>query len=323
VSTPVLELAQNLIPGLRQGADNNWTGFCPIHGEVPGKSTPSFSINVKTGLWICFAGCGGGHLRTLLHELGRSRTSIDLTMDRLDKHLVKVAKKKSPIGRPGLFKAQFPLPERILGLFEACPQSLVDEGFDEDLLWSHDVGVDPERDWITYPIRDIEGTLAGIMGRTKGHPKYKVYRQELKDMGFPGYTINNHDYLWRWDIVYPQVILSEERPTIYLCEGFKAALWMVQCGYELTLATMGSSLSNTQKIFLERLGGTLVWCSDFDPAGQKMVAKGSKKVMGLRQLVMNYPEGLGRLQPDSLEPDELDEALDSSLSIARWRRRYA
>lgn len=245
-------------------------------------------------------------------------------MERLDKFLVKVSKKTSPVGKPGLFKTQYVLPERILGLFEACPESLVDDGFDEDILWSHDVGIDPERGWITYPIRDIEGTLAGLMGRTTdpGLAKYKVYRRELRDMGFAGYDINNHDYLWRWDVVWPQLLHADENPTIYLCEGFKAAMWMVQCGYEYTLATMGSSLSNTQKIFLERLGGTLVWCSDFDPAGQKMVAKGSKKVMGLRQLVLNYPTDRGRIQPDDLEPDELDKALKSSLNIARWRRRY-
>lgn len=324
MSNPVLELAQGLIAGLKPGADDNWTGFCPIHGELPGKSTPSFSINVQTGLWYCFAGCGGGHLRRLLHETGRSRKAIDVTMARLDPLLAKKAKKPGQVIKAGMFQTRYPLPERILGLFETCPEDLLESGFTEDILWSHDVGVDTERGCITYPIRDINGALAGIMGRTSnpGASRYKLYRQELRDMGFANYDIKNHDYLWRWDVVYPQTFAVGERPTVYVCEGFKAAMWMVQCGYENTVATMGSFLSDPQRIFLERLGGTLVWCADFDRAGQKMVAKGSKKVQGLRQVVLNYPDGFGKLQPDDLSPEELELAITSSLNIARWRRRY-
>jgi DNA primase len=325
MSKQVLEVAQNLIEGLKQSSGDNWVGCCPIHGEILGKSKPSFSINEATGLWYCFSGCGGGHLRKLLKILGKSRESIDLTMKRLDRYLVKVERKASPVAKGRLFRTDYPLPERILGLFETCPLELLEAGFDEDLLWEHDVGWDAERLRITFPIRDIEGTLAGIVGRTNEPGlKYKVYVQEIKDLGFSRYEFENHDYLWRWDTVYAQTFMADERPTVYAVEGFKACLWMVQNGYKNTVALMGTSLSDVQRIFLERLGGTLVWCLDLDAAGQKLVYKNGKKIHGVRQLVMNYPDLGVRLQPDDLSKAELDTAIKSSLIFGRWcaeRRR--
>ena len=40
-------------------------GLCPLHQD----SRPSFSINLESGLWKCFAGCGAGDLFTLYKEL--------------------------------------------------------------------------------------------------------------------------------------------------------------------------------------------------------------------------------------------------------------
>jgi DNA primase len=243
-------------------------------------------------------------------------------MDRLDRYLVKVARKKSPVGRTGLFRAKYPLPERILGLFESCPEDLVNAGFDEEILWRHDIGWDSEREWITFPIRDLDGQLAGISGRTNDPAmKYKVYRQELRDMGFPGYDIANHDYVWRWDQVYPQVYAADGRPTIYVCEGLKAALWMVQHGYENTVALMGTAMSDTQKVFLERLGGTVIWCLDNDKFGRVATRKNGYKLRGVSQFVMNYPANTK--QPDDLASDGLKNAIDTSLRYSRWcaRRR--
>ena len=84
---PVLDAVSELIPGLRRGAAGNWLGFCPLHGEVPGKSNRSFSFHEETGLWHCFAGCGGGGLPQLLKAFGRSAAYIDKTMERLRPHL--------------------------------------------------------------------------------------------------------------------------------------------------------------------------------------------------------------------------------------------
>lgn len=54
--------------GMRKGVNNNIICFCKFHDN---HKTPSFSINIKTGLWCCFSGeCGlKGNVVSLIREL--------------------------------------------------------------------------------------------------------------------------------------------------------------------------------------------------------------------------------------------------------------
>lgn len=54
--------------GMRKSTGGNVIAFCPFHEN---NKTPSFSINVKTGLWCCFSGeCGAkGNLVKLIMKL--------------------------------------------------------------------------------------------------------------------------------------------------------------------------------------------------------------------------------------------------------------
>lgn len=321
---PVLTTVEKWVPGLRKGAGNNWLGFCPIHGEEPGKSKPSFSFNEATGQWNCFAGCGGGGLAQLLKRLKKSPDYIDRTVERLKPHLKETSRKKLSSRQSGLFETPYPLPERLLGLYEYLPVDLVEEGFSEEVLQANDIGFDPELGRITYPVRDLTGTLAGIVGkpvdREEGGGKYIVYEQELRDLGFRKYSFHNHAYLWRWEQVYAQVYNSEEKPPVYVTEGFKAALWLVQHGFPLTMALMGTSLSAVQQRFLERLGTRIVLCLDDDKFGRIGTGKIGYKMRGSDLRVMRYPYRFYNLQPDDLTAEELTEAVLNPYTITQWRR---
>lgn len=282
-------------------------------------------MNIRTGQWYCFAGCGGGYLPSFLKLAGKSRNYADRVMGRLKPHIEQAKRKKSQTREPELFVTNNPLPERLLGLFENAPNALLESGFDEDLLWDHDVGYDTERERITFPVRDIEGRLAGIVGRLQRPEelavsgKYKVYRSELKELGQPIIDLDKSSYLWRWERVHSKYTIAGTRPTIYVTEGYKACLWMVQCGYEDTLALQGTSLSGIQKVFLERMGGTIIWCLDNDRAGRAGTWKNSYKLSGCRQRAVVYPVGVKQL--DDMSPEALHEVTQSSLPIAVWRRR--
>jgi DNA primase len=320
----VLSLYEHYVPGLKPGSEENYIGYCPLHGEVAGKSKPSFSVNAGNGLWCCFSGCGGGGVRRFLKELGKSKDYIDKTVERLKPYLEAGSKKKSPLAtRTGLFRAATPLPEKILGLFDKVPIELLDAGFDEHLLWSHDVGYDEKHHAITFPIRDITGALAGIVGRNLSPigPKYKVYKSEIKALGFRDYSFDNHAYVWRGDRVYAKLIASQDPPVIYVTEGYKTCLWMVQNGFEDTICLMGSKLSDAQRIFLERLGGTLVLCLDNDPAGYAGTEKIGYEVHGCRVLVLSYPESVHQL--DSLSHEELHGVVNNAIPYFQWRRAHA
>lgn len=265
-----------------------------------------------------------------LKALGRSRGYIDKTMERLRPLLDDAPRKTVSSREQGLFSAEVVLPEKLLGLWEYLPEALVhpDVALNPDILFDHDVGFDPELKRITFPIRDISGNLAGVVGKpTAGSPdlgkgKYLVYEKELRDKGFKRYHIENHRYMWRWERVYPSVYHNNKTPTVYVVEGFKACLWMVQHGFENTMALMGSSLSDTQKLFLQRLGGRVVLCLDDDRAGRAGTAKMCYVLRGLQVAVMRYPFPRFNLQPDDLEENELIEAVTQPYSVLQWRRAY-
>lgn len=57
-------IAQLGIDG-RDNGDGEVTTLCPLHSD----RTPSFAINLESGLWICYAGCGSGNIRQLAAKL--------------------------------------------------------------------------------------------------------------------------------------------------------------------------------------------------------------------------------------------------------------
>jgi 5S rRNA maturation endonuclease (ribonuclease M5) len=57
---------RSFIPTLREhGGNKEATGLCPFHDD----HNPSFSVNVETGLWKCFAGCGQGDVIAFYKKL--------------------------------------------------------------------------------------------------------------------------------------------------------------------------------------------------------------------------------------------------------------
>lgn len=332
---PVIEAYSRWVEGLRPSGGNNWVGFCPLHGEIPGKSKPSFSVHAETGLWHCFAGCGGGGLPKFLKTLGRSPDYIDRTVSRLGTSLKKAPKKAVTARTTGLFLAPYVLPEKLLGLWQFVPETLLepDTALTEEVLFDHDIGFDPQLQRITFPIRDLVGNLAGVMGKPTGpgaRGKYLVYEQEIRNLDFglaykgvfKDYKFENHRFLWRWDRIYPELGQTDTPRPVYIVEGFKAALWMVQHGLEHTMALMGSSVSDTQKLFLERLGMPVVLCLDDDNAGRSGTAKACYRLRGLKISVMRYPFPGFNLQPDDLTQNELHEAVLNPYSVLQWRRQY-
>jgi DNA primase len=320
---PVVDEIAKYVTGLKKGAGNNWMGFCPIHGEQAGKSKPSFSLNAATGMWYCFAGCGGGGLPTFLKLLDVPRPRVDTLMEKLRPHLTTVEKRADLTQAKNLFQTPYPLPEKLLGIYEECPVSLIEAGFTEETLWTHDVGFDEEQQRITFPIRDLNGTLAGISGRDvtgRAAEKYKVYQRELQEIGFKNYKLEKGNYLYRWERVYQNVYANPDRPPVYITEGFKACLWMVQNGFPNTVALMGSSMTDVQKMFIERLGGPVVLCLDNNSAGIKGTARIGYRLSGARILVMRYPPDVQ--QPDGLSAEALQDAVQRALSLTTWSKQH-
>jgi DNA primase len=335
----VLALLRRHLPAaLRPSGQSNILTKCPFHkgGE---ERKPSFSVNVDLGVFHCFTCHRTGTMRTLLKLLELPRQQIEAELSIIQPAIQRQAElykleKANQFVHADPFMVEYKLPESLLGVYDWCPSLLVESGFDPSILKSMDVGFDRVNQRVTYPIRDMYGNLGGFSGGvTPGttryrEQKYRVYEGRRRgfdgkmlqsDFGdwfddkHPDYHFENHDFLWNYDEVFAaSIAMSDPKTRVYVVEGFKACLWMLQCGYKNTMALMGSYVSDRQQQMLHRLGCTVVLCLDNDEAGRKATLNVGdllwRPLYG-RLLVMPYPQEdwTEETQPDDYEPWALQE----------------
>lgn len=321
---------------------------CPFHKEGK-EAKPSFSVNLETGLFHCFTGgCQvAGGLQYLLHLLGLPRERIDAELASIKPILEKnretfLLEKKNVFKDKNPFKADYILPESILGVYEWAPTKLIEAGFDMNLLRDLEIGFDKTNERIMYPLRDLYGNLAGFSGGAQHswqQPKYHVYQGRRKannrwvdgdfgqwfDQQFPDYRCENHDFLWNFNRVYPRLFeaVSDPNATVILVEGFKACMWLLQAGYMNTVALMGSYISERQQLMLHRLNVNVVLFLDNDKAGREAavwVGEHLWRPMHGRVTVVQYPEedAEENTQPDDYFPDGIHQMLQQRVSLQQY-----
>jgi len=309
-TTNVIDQLQPYIKGLQPSGSGNYAGYCPLHGETPGRSTPSFSVHGGTGLWNCFAGCGGGTLRSLLLRLVNNDKEQVGRILHLIGPLEEARDRTMTIRGPDPFLAPWKLPESMLGLWDYSPDPLIKEGFTRETCWEHDVGIDLEHKRMTFPIRDIYGNLAGVSGRDltgQSQIRYKVYKQEIRSLlHLPDYDFHNRDYLWRADKVYAS-LMEDRYGVLILTEGFKAAMWVAQAGYRNVVALMGSSITMLQARLVRRMAGTVFVLLDNDSAGRQGTYKICRELSGMRVFPIEYPDHYS--QPSDIPVQRLHDLM--------------
>jgi DNA primase len=211
------------------------------------------------------------------------------------------------------------LPERLLGVFERCPLTLLKAGFSERILFEHDVGFDKELRRITFPIRTKTGQLVGIVGRRQDpkYGKYKVYTSELLKYGFNIESFPKGDYLWREEKASRALGPGDD---LYVVEGFKAALWFAQAELPTVVALMGSRMSERQQEKLISYGRRIILCLDNDAAGRKATLEIGHKLKSARRYVVPLPEGIH--QPDDLSEFELVDLVQNPVTLAEAKRTW-
>ncbi len=316
MSGDALSVYSSYVQGVRPSSGPNFTCYCPLHGETPGKSTRSFSFNTKTGAWICFAGCGGGYLPQFLNQVGLSRVQIDSKMERLS--LQKPKEKSNNFRKPAGV-----LPEKILGLWDSVPEYMLNMGFTAETLAKHDIGFDSDRSRITFPIRDLRGRLRGVSGRhirRTAVPRYKVYNSEIKSMGFRDYSLDKGDHLWRAHMVWPLIKEEVNNDPVVVVEGFKVAMKVYQSGIDNVVALMGTFMTLRQKALLELFDRPVIFCLDNDGPGRINNVKNSYKLNTLPCLTIDYPEGVKQL--DELDDQMIRNLINNPISIKKLKCKH-
>lgn len=337
------QVAQDHLDGVRVKAEFV-SARCPFHGE---DRHPSFWISRGSGEWGCFACSERGHgLEELLHKMGLRVRGIKHVLDEAKKDRQKtaaIAKLQKKKKAKASFTGEHVLPESLLGLWDMCPVQLLDAGFTQEVLRDHDVGFDEQRARITFPIRDVEGNLVGISGRsTDGSwPKYKVYQgfhDQVREDGtvtrapgelgkwFPSYSSTSiRDHLYRGHVVYPRLFDGEdELQPLIIVEGYKACLWLVQLGWTNTVALMGARMSKMQERLIRRMGAPTYIMLDNNDAGHSG-ADQIEQLLGRCTFPVRrcwYADGADEeTQPDDLPKEEIDAMLlSSSRAVSRGPR---
>lgn len=233
--------------GVREQPGDEWQCFC-FSPEHDNRNSPSASVNVRKGLWVCYS-CGrGGSVIQLLNGVPIAEPSVSEFLKDVERELDRLQE-------DGVHHAK---PESWLRIYQqrdAHPE-WVKRGFSQDAIDHFVLGYDYETNCLTYPLRDLDGSVLGVVRRRLdgGKPKY-VYPK----------GIDVHQLLFR----YHEATYGQEQ--IVLVEGALDAVALYDAGI-FALAIFGGHLSAMQASLLRRLQPKRLVCAfDNDEAGSDLL----------------------------------------------------
>ena len=254
-------------------------GLSPFTSEV----TPSFSVNPDSQYFYDFSSGIGGtvirfameyhHLRldgavsALAAYAGISES--EASGQRLS--AAKIMRQYKPRSKNSKQIRTRKLPEDFMDRFECDANKLsgwVDEGICPDVLGLFKVRYDPYANRIVFPVRDMDGNIINVIGRTldpqfkdKGIAKYQPYMEFGILDTIAGYWEHSESIM--------------EKREIILFEGLKSVMLAHTWGIQNTGAIMTSNLSELLMRRLIALGVRVVFALDagVDVAKKKNIQK--------------------------------------------------
>lgn len=157
-SINLAQVLESIGVDVKRVGDREITGKCPVHIRTVGREdrSPSWSMNLTTGLWICFS-CGArGTLSSLICELtGSHGSGIEVQKMLVESSFnaltaPKVTQEEVYVDRDAFFK------------FSAVPQPLIEaRNLNQELVHRHGVRWNKERKSWAIPIMSPTGRLDG------------------------------------------------------------------------------------------------------------------------------------------------------------------
>jgi DNA primase len=311
----IVEVVSDYVQLKRQG--RNYLGLCPFHNE----NTPSFTVSPDKQIFRCFGCGKGGNVITFMMEIEgvsfveainllANKSGIELPANmtpqnksslsdeaqnilksyewvtKLYHHLLKHTKE----GKEGLdyFKERGLTAETIdtfqLGFApntdNFTANFLEKKGFHlqmmvkAGLLTHHKEQVYKDRfhGRVIYPIRNHQGKTVAFGGRIihNGEPKY---------LNSPESEIfHKSKIFYNFDLARQEIRRTGE---VILFEGYMDVISAYQAGIKNGIATLGTSISESQARLLRRYVDNIVICYDADRAGIEATNKAAKLLQGV------------------------------------------
>ena len=266
-SIDIVEYIGQFIELEQQG--NEWWGLSCFKEE----NTPSFSIRKDPPFWYDYSSGQGGNVYTFIKkyfncssaeavnklkeyagvdgEIAAPKEKLSATVVCRKYQKPKVTQKESKVKI---------LPDNYMERYEKRADKLAmweKEGISRDSLDRFQVYYDGFSDRLVYPIRDLDGNIANIGGRTCD--------QRWKEKGLRKYT-----YLQSWGTIntiyglYENMEAIKNAGEVILFEGCKSVLIADTWGIHCCGAILTSHLSTNQFKILVKLGVKVTFALDND-----------------------------------------------------------
>ncbi len=357
----IVDVVSSYLPLNKKGA--NYWGLCPFHHE----KTPSFSVNESKQIFHCFGcGKGGGPVRFVMEmdslpfpEAVRKlaqQAGLEVPDDspgdgawrEKRRRILELNKEAARFYRSMLsdprgeavaayirdkrrispkFSARFGLGAAPEG-WDSLITAMRDKGYGKADLIDAGLAVagksggvyDKSRNRLMLPVIDVRGDVIGFTSR-------------VMDDSTPKYLNTPETAIFKKrSILYGlNYAKNTRRPNFILVEGNIDVITLHQAGFDNTVATMGTALTEDHVRMLERYTKELVLCYDNDAAGedatQRSIAllKNSEvAVKVLRLPNKRLPDGTqGKQDADdyikNFGPGAFEGLMDQSANSAEYR----
>ncbi len=357
----IVDVVSAYVPLTKRGG--NYWGLCPFHHE----KTPSFSVNESRQIFHCFGcGKGGGPARFLMEMESLSfpdavrkladqaglpmpeDTGGDGRWRERRKRVLELNREAARFYRAMLsdprgaavasyirdkrrispkFSARFGL-GAAPDAWDSLIQAMGEKGYDKADLIEAGLAVagkgggvyDKYRNRLMLPVIDPRGDVIGFTSR-------------VMDDSTPKYLNTPETAIFKKrSILYGlNYAKKTRRPNFILVEGNIDVITLHQAGFDNTVATMGTALTEEHVRLLGRYTKELVLCYDNDAAGedatQRAIALLRSSEIGVKVLRLpkrRMPDGtLGKQDADdyikNCGPAAFEEALDGSANSAEYR----
>lgn len=260
-SVNLLDYAESTYEFKKRGRE--YFAHCPLHID----KTPSLAINPDNNRFYCHS-CGAGGtiiqwLEKVEHLEYDEAVAKAAVLAKLD--IQKMCQSQTVLFNRALRRQRMDqtFERRILDYSEydkfakEYPQEWIDEGITVDTMKLFDIRIDKDANRIVYPVRDTNGNLINIKGRTRnpdykklGVPKYIFY-----------YSVGTMDYLQSLEITKPY---AEEKGEIIIFEGIKSVMKAYGYGTKNCVSAEKHSLTDEQIRVLIKSGFDCVFAYDSD-----------------------------------------------------------
>jgi DNA primase len=250
-----------------------WQALCPYHDD----KTPSFSVNIRKGLFICYA-CGAkGNMKQLAEHLQASAPMVhEPTIEELEAELANLKQSMAQADRPIVGLKVPPIyttPEatRVCQEYFGAKRNLNTETIERYRLCA-----DTVHNEALIPVCDLEGRIAFFIRRAIDWDGAGLKYRYPK-----GAKVS--EYLFGADIAkkWFSTTTSTKQTVLVITEGtldamsvdnppVKRDVWnrhdAVMCG----VAVMGAKISETQAHLVQKLAPSLIFIgTDSDRAGRE------------------------------------------------------